>query len=161
MSQDSPTAKDGAAVRIPPPIVFLVAILLGGLLQAYVFRFMLPIASVVRRPATIVAALVGIAIIVAAMRLFRRTGQEPEPWKSTPEIISDGIYRFTRTPMYVGMALIQTAIGLGRSNGWILALIPFSLVVVYWTAIRHEEAYLARKFGQPYLDYVNSVRRWL
>ena len=63
--------------------------------------------------------------------------------------------------MYVGMALLQAAVGIGRSNGWIVALVPAALVVIYATAIRHEEAYLERKFGQPYLDYMSSVRRWL
>ena len=49
----------------------------------------------------------GAALMMGAFGLFRRTGQDPKPWESTPEIISTGIYRFTRNPMYVGLALIQ------------------------------------------------------
>ena len=63
--------------------------------------------------------------------------------------------------MYVGMALIQIGIGVALANGWILAFVPVVLVVVYATAIRHEEAYLERKFGEGYLVYKRSVRRWL
>ena len=96
-----------------------------------------------------------------AMSLFRRTSQDPKPWATTPEIISSGIYRFTRNPMYVGMALIQIAIGIGLANWWVIVAVPVPLVLVYLTAIRHEEAYLERKFGSAYTDYKMSVRRWL
>ena len=87
--------------------------------------------------------------------------QDPKPWATTPEIISSGIYRFTRNPMYVGMALVQIAIGIGLANWWVILAVPVSLVLVYLTAIRQEEAYLERKFGSAYTDYKMSVRRWL
>jgi protein-S-isoprenylcysteine O-methyltransferase Ste14 len=59
------------------------------------------------------------------------------------------------------MALLQAALGIGFANAWIVALIPPVLVVVYLTAIRHEEAYLERRFGETYTAYKRSVRRWL
>jgi protein-S-isoprenylcysteine O-methyltransferase Ste14 len=106
-------------------------------------------------------ALLGLAMLAGALGLFRRTGQDPKPWKSTPEIISTGVYKFTRNPMYLGLALLQTAIGVGWANGWIIALLPGVLAIIYATAIRHEEAYLERKFGDAYTRYKESVRRWL
>ncbi|MCI0671698.1 MAG: isoprenylcysteine carboxylmethyltransferase family protein, partial [Myxococcaceae bacterium] len=72
-----------------------------------------------------------------------------------------GVYKFTRNPMYLGMTLLQTAIGIGWANGWIIALLPGVLAIIYATAIRHEEAYLERKFGDAYTRYKESVRRWL
>ncbi len=63
--------------------------------------------------------------------------------------------------MYVAGALLQSAIGIGLGNLWILLLVPLACVGVQITAIRHEEAYLERKFGDAYLDYKKSVRRWL
>ena len=63
--------------------------------------------------------------------------------------------------MYVGMALLQAAVGLWQSNGWILVFLPLALFGVFLTAIRHEEAYLERKFGDAYRSYRSSVRRWL
>ena len=87
--------------------------------------------------------------------------QDPKPWEPTPEIISAGVYRFTRNPMYVGMALLQTGIGLALVSAWIIALAPVVLAVVYVTAVRHEEAYLEEKFGAAYLNYKSSVRRWI
>ena len=155
-----PDQRDGAAVRLPPPLVYLIAVVLGGALHLAVpLRFDPGLGARIGLAA--VASALGFGLIAAAIAHFRRTGQDPKPWKSTPEIISSGIYRFTRNPMYVGMALIQAGIGIGARNGWILALIPAVLAVVNWTAIRHEEAYLERKFGDSYIAYKNSVRRWL
>jgi protein-S-isoprenylcysteine O-methyltransferase Ste14 len=62
--------------------------------------------------------------------------------------------------MYVGMALIQLAIGIGLGNGWIIALL-LVLAVIYMIAIRHEEAYLEQKFGETYTEHKASVRRCL
>jgi protein-S-isoprenylcysteine O-methyltransferase Ste14 len=155
------TTRDGAAVRIPPPLVYLGALLAGVILHAFVLPLPLSLAPGVRTALTAAAALLGLASMGGALRLFRRTGQDPKPWEPTPEIISTGVYRFTRNPMYVGMALLQIAFGVGLANGWILALVPVVLAVVQRTAIRHEEAYLERKFGETYTRYKRSVRRWL
>jgi protein-S-isoprenylcysteine O-methyltransferase Ste14 len=153
--------NDGAAVRFPPPLIYLAAVIAGGLLHSFVFPFPLGLPVTVRIGLTAFAALIGLGMFRSAFGLFRRTGQDPKPWKSTPEVISTGIYRFTRNPIYLGMALIQLSIGIGLGNGWIVALVPPVLVMIYLTAIRHEEAYLERKFGETYTNYKASVRRWL
>jgi protein-S-isoprenylcysteine O-methyltransferase Ste14 len=152
---------DGAAVRLPPPLVYLVAVIAGGLLHELVVPWPLGLAPGVRIAGAAGAVLAGVALLAGALGLFRRTGQDPKPWKSTPEIISTGVYQRTRNPMYVGMALLQAGIAIGWANVWILALVPVVLAVVYATAIRHEEAYLERKFGDAYRAYKRSVRRWL
>ncbi len=61
----------------------------------------------------------------------------------------------------VSMVLIQAALGIGFANTWFVALVPRVLVVVYLTAVRHEEAHLEREFGDTYTAYKQSVRRWL
>jgi protein-S-isoprenylcysteine O-methyltransferase Ste14 len=152
---------DGAAVRLPPPLVYLGALVIGGLLHVLVFPLPLGLPMGLRIALAAAAALGGVMLVASAIGLFRRTGQDPKPWESTPAIISTGIYRFTRNPMYVGMAMIQLSIGIGWGNGWIVALLPVVMVLIYWIAVRHEEAYLEGKFGDVYLAYKRSVRRWL
>ena len=152
---------DGASVRVPPPLVYLAALIAAGLVQRYLFPLSLNLPRGVRFAAAAVVAAIGFGLMAAAVGLFRRTGQDPKPWRSTPEIISTGVYRITRNPMYVGMALLQAGIGIVRANGWIIALVPVVLAVVYATAVRHEEAYLEETFGDAYLSYKSSVRRWI
>lgn len=157
----SSPAGDAAAVRVPPPLVFCAAIVAGVLLDGWLLPLPLGLPYSVRLAGAAGATLFGVGIIVVAMALFQRTGQDPRPWVSTPEIVSRGAYGLSRNPMYLGMALLQASFGLGRENGWVLLLLPPAMAVIYWTAIRHEEAYLERKFGASYLDYKRSVRRWL
>lgn len=152
---------DGAAVRLPPPLVYAAALGLGVLLHGALVAWPLPLGAGVRAGAGLAVAGLGVALVLAAFGLFRRTGQDPKPWKPTPEILATGVYRFTRNPMYVGMTLLLAGIGIGLANAWLVLLAPVALAVVYATAVRHEEAYLERKFGETYRAYKASVRRWL
>ncbi len=133
----------------------------GRLAERWGYPLPLPLSDSVSVGAGGVAVLAGSALLLAATGLFRRSGQAPAPWTSTPEIISSGVYRYTRNPMYIGMALLQLGVGIGFRSGWIVALTPLVLWWVYRTAIRHEEAYLESKFGETYTRYRSSVRRWL
>lgn len=82
------------------------------------------------------------------------------PRKSTA-LVTGGVYRFTRNPMYLGMACLLTAWAV-----WLAALLAFAgpvLFVLYITRfqIRPEERVLTELFGLPYTDYTQRVRRWL
>jgi protein-S-isoprenylcysteine O-methyltransferase Ste14 len=153
--------RDGAAVRFPPPLVPLIGLVLGIALQAFVWPLPLPLAGLARYGVAVVLLALGLALGIPAIRQFVRTGQDPAPWQSTPEIIATGIYRITRNPMYLGMGFLQAGLGVALANGWVVALVPFTWLAIYFIAIRHEEAYLERKFGNVYTDYKKSVRRWL
>lgn len=153
--------NDAAAVRIPPPFFYMGALVGGYLLQQYALPLPLGLPETVRTLAAAAALLCGAGMMLVAVALFRRAGQDPKPWTTTPAVVSKGAYRITRNPMYLGMALIQGGIGLALENGWILLFLPPVLVLIYLTAVRHEEAYLERKFGEAYLEYKKSVRRWI
>jgi len=154
-------SNDGAAVRFPPPLVALIALALGVAIHLWVLPLRIPLEGVSRYGLAALLLGMGVFLMVGAFGLFRRTGQDPKPWLSTPEIISTGVYRFTRNPMYVSMGLLQAGIGLALANGWVVILVPVAWVVIYLIAIRYEEAYLEEKFGSLYTDYKASVRRWL
>jgi protein-S-isoprenylcysteine O-methyltransferase Ste14 len=109
----------------------------------------------------IVVLLGGLAIIISARTLFIRTGQNPAPWKPTPELILRGPYRFTRNPMYVGVTCFQIGLGVAVGNPWISLLAPVALLTVHFIAVLPEEKYLAEKFGPSYHEYCASVRRYL
>ena len=154
--------RDAAAVRVPPPLLYLLSIVVGALLHLNVRPWPLP--GLPEPTADAVGfglIFAGIAVAVSALVHFKRTGQNPEPWKPTPSIVAEGIYRYSRNPMYVGMAIVQIGVGTVLVNMWVIALTALSLVAVFFVAVRHEEAYLERKFGDDYRHYKARVRRWL
>ena len=153
--------RDGAAVRFPPPLIPLLVLAVGVAIQWIVGPLLAMPWDLLRYVLGVGLFALGTGLLVAAGRLFQQTGQDPKPWESSPEIIASGIYRYTRNPMYLGMGVIQAALGVLLANAWVVALVPVSWLIIYVIAIRHEEAYLAGKFGQTYLDYKSSVRRWL
>jgi len=147
--------------RIPPPLVGLVcAIAMWGLARATP-AFAMP--SALRLALAAGCALLGIGIAVAGVAAFRRARTTVNPLKpeSASELVTGGIYRITRNPMYLGMALVLL--------GWALFLsAPASLLgVVAFVAfidrlqIRPEERAMLALFGKSFRAYATRVRRWL
>jgi len=103
----------------------------------------------------------GVALAASAIVLFRRAGTSPVPIQPTTALVAQGPYRFTRNPMYVGLAALYAGIALLVNSLWPLVLLPVVLVVIRWWVIAREEAYLERKFGDAYRAYTRRERRWL
>ena len=145
---------------VPPPIVFVVAIgfafLLGWVWPRGVWLDA-PLRYVVGAASVLGAG----ALLRGAIGQFRRMEQDPKPWRPTPAITSDGPYRFTRNPMYLGFVAFTVGLGFLVDNGWLPILAVFAAAGVQRTAIVHEEAYLERKFGEEYRAYKRRVRRWI
>ena len=156
-----PQAERGARVRFPPPLVYLLSIAVGLVVQyaALSLRFGLPMAARIAAGAVVTVA--GLALVASAFGLFRKSGQDPAPWKPTPSLVFEGPYRFTRNPMYVGMTAVQVGIGLFADSVWVVGLAAVSLLVVHAIAVLPEEKYLTEKFGAPYEQYLRRVRRYL
>lgn len=155
--------KSGAAVRIPPPVAGILTVVIG-----YVLGRIVPILTAYDLAAPrrywvggiLIAASIGI-LGVWPIQLFKKSGQNPTPWSETPEIIVLGPYKLTRNPMYLMMVLISLGFAIIFSEAWILILTPVLAIVLYHIAIKHEEAYLEKAFGEPYRNYRKTVRRWI
>jgi len=150
---------NGPAVRFPPPLVFFILMLVGYGAQRYG-----PIGIGVSPELKYLGAAVAIAglcIVGLTRQQFKRAETNIEPWKSTTKILSTGIYAHSRNPVYVAFCLLPIGWGLFLDSLWILLSFVPSVALVYWTAIRKEEAYLEKKFGEEYVQYKRRVRRWL
>lgn len=155
--------RDAAAVRVFPPGVLLLAVLLAlGLDRLW------PLAPGLEVPAPVRYGLGGgivagafLCLGLCSVVLFRRSGQSANPWKPTTRIVERGPFRLTRNPMYLQLVLICVGLSILLASWWLLLLTP----AVAWTlqrfAIRPEEAYLERKFGDAYRAYRRRVRRWI
>ncbi len=151
----------GAAVRFPPPLVPVIALAIGVAISWLAGPLPNPIHGVWRAVVSVALLASGLGLMAAAVGLFRKSGQDPAPWKRSPELITDGIYRVTRNPMYLGMGLMQAGLGVLFASLWAVVLVPVTWTVIYFIAIRHEEAYLERSFGSAYAEYRRTVRRWI
>src|SRR5262245_45568331 len=126
------TEEKGARVRVPPPLVFL-ALLLGGVGLQRLHPLLHGIAPLRWLGAALCVGALTMGIF--ARHWHKRTGQDPAPWKPSPELILRGPYKFSRNPMYAGMLLIQLGFGLALDNLWIVILGPLALAVVHFTAV--------------------------
>jgi protein-S-isoprenylcysteine O-methyltransferase Ste14 len=151
--------RDTAGVVAPPPLIYLAGLVVGFGLDALLPEGSLPWA--VRWILGGLFAVAGIALLVSFNTAFVRRGTAVEPWKPTTAIVTSGPYRITRNPAYLGMALAYIAITLLADAPWAILTLPIVIFVIDRMVIAREERYLERKFGQEYLDYKRTVRRWI
>jgi protein-S-isoprenylcysteine O-methyltransferase Ste14 len=102
-----------------------------------------------------------LALLVGALGGFQRAGTRAEPWKPSTAVVTTGVYRITRNPMYLAMALLYAAASLVLDSGISLCLLAPLLVLVRKGVIEREERYLEHKFGEDYRAYKRTVRRWI
>ncbi len=149
----------GAAVRFPPPLIFLILIALALILHR-IFPLSLPVTDWIGYLGS--AVLLGSVLLLANLFFtFRRAKTHIEPWKPTSHIITTGIFGYSRNPIYLAFCLISLGLALLINSVWVLLSILPSAYLVYVIAIKKEEIYLAEKFGDEYRDYKRQVRRWL
>jgi protein-S-isoprenylcysteine O-methyltransferase Ste14 len=109
----------------------------------------------------VVTGTAGFAIMIRAWWQFRRDSVAICPTAETDRLITDGIYRVTRNPMYLGIVLMLAGVA-----SW-FGTLPFVTAAAAWWAIiqfvfcPYEERKLESTFGAVYRDYRNRVRRWL
>jgi protein-S-isoprenylcysteine O-methyltransferase Ste14 len=153
------TDQDTAGVIAPPPLIFLAGLIAGFGLEALLPGADLPAWLQWGLGALLIAA--GLGLLLSFNTSFSRKGTAVEPWKPTTAIVTTGPYRFTRNPAYLGMALTYIGIAVTSSALWVLVPLPFVLAVIDRGVIAREERYLERKFGEEYLGYKRTVRRWV
>ena len=153
--------RDHAGVVVPPPLIYAgtLALALGIDLLADGPGFGLP-----RLAGNLVGAvffLLGLVVTLAATSRFRSAGTDVRPWKETSVLVTEGIYRYTRNPMYLGMALLYVGFSLFADSVIALVFLVPLLAIITYAVIRREEHYLEVKFGEAYRHYKGEVRRWL
>jgi protein-S-isoprenylcysteine O-methyltransferase Ste14 len=148
-------------LRLSPPLVMLLAAALMWALHRW-----LPLGHLIATPWNYFALLpvvIGRAITVAAGARFRqaRTTFDPLKPRETSHLVTDGVFRVSRNPMYLGLVLllIGWALWLGTVSPWLV--VPLFVVVLYIAQVVPEEQALEALFGATYLAYRRRVRRWI
>ncbi len=148
-------------LKIPPPVYAIFIAVIMWFLHKH-----LPVFQIFNAPWNKIGLgmiMLAVSLDVYSLFLFLKKRTTPNPMKpeNTSELVSSGLYKFSRNPMYVGLLIILTGFAV-----WMGSLISFVMLpVFYWVItemqIKPEERLLEVKFGQVYLDYKKKVRRWL
>ncbi len=153
-----PQSPDSPGVVALPPVIFLLALAAGGVLELFFPLNLLP--------AGVQYAVGGALILLSAlpmpfvMRSFRRAGTPMDVRKAATRLVTGGPYRFSRNPAYLSMTLLYLGISVAADSLWMVLLALPLLVVMHYGVILREERYLEAEFGEAYRDYKRAVRRW-
>lgn len=105
--------------------------------------------------------IVGIGFVVLARWEFAHYGQSTEPGHPTSKIVTTGVFSVSRNPLYLGIVSALSGIALVFNALWILVFLVPAIFLCHYILIAPEERYLQDKFGEEYLGYASSVRRWI
>lgn len=103
----------------------------------------------------------GAVVMGLAVHGFRRGGTNVPTYRPALRLITGGIYRRTRNPMYLGGLVVLLGLALFLASPTLLLLTPVTALVLHHGVVKREEPYLETLFGQPYRRYRETVRRWL
>ena len=145
--------------RLLPPILVLILLAAIAALSAW-HPPAQPIRAGAQLPWDVPLAL-GLLLLILGRLEFRRARAEIHTFRAPRGLVNTGVFRWTRNPMYLGMALLLLAAAAG-ANLWcaLLAPLAFLLAAALWY-IPHEERAMRAAFGAEYDAYAGAVRRWI
>ena len=149
------------SLKVPPPLVMVVHMILVWLVAKLLpnLNYSFPW----QRDLVLILGVAGVAIAMVAMGLFRRAKTTTDPLNPTKaeSLVTTGVYRFTRNPMYLGLILILLAWIIMKGNPINLVFLTTCMWYLTKYQIKPEEAALRERFGEDYLNYKSQVRRWI
>lgn len=153
--------KDNPGVNkyIHPPIVAMFFIIISLLLGQFIPA--LAGMSQAMKNGGLVLTFIGFLFGVGAFIEFRKAHTTLDPHGSVKALVTNGIYRFTRNPIYLGFVLMVIGFPLAYGTLWGLVAAPFFATTMSRLVIEKEEAYLEKKFKGEYTGYKSRVRRWI
>jgi protein-S-isoprenylcysteine O-methyltransferase Ste14 len=148
-------------LKVPPLLVWLVfaGAMFGVAYLAPGFSYALP----ARFTLALALAALGAAVALAGVVAFRskRTTVNPLTPGASSSVVSSGVYRVSRNPMYLGFLLALAGWALYLSNAVAVLLLPAFLAYMTQYQIKPEERALLTKFGPEFAQYMARVRRWV
>jgi protein-S-isoprenylcysteine O-methyltransferase Ste14 len=153
------TVPDTPGVMVPPPLLYA-----GAFVAVLVLRALRPLPLFAHGG----GLWVGLALVLASLGFgfwgraaMISAGTNVDPRKPTTTIVETGAFRFTRNPLYVGMAVVFVGLTLCANTLWgLVLLVPVALIMHHGVILR-EERYLEFKFGDAYRRYRARVRRYV
>ena len=145
--------------KVLPPTYLLVSIVI-----MLATHFLLPVPKIIPMPWNvlgIVPLACGIALNLAADKAFREVGTTVKPFEESTALLTSGVFRISRNPMYLGYELILIGIAIMLRSLAPYVVIPVFVALMNRVFIRVEEQMLEEKFGVAWSEYGQEVRRWI
>lgn len=146
-------------MKIPPPILVLILVVSSCLSSKKIDVIHIPNQTLT----SILILLIGILILIIPVSKFikSKTTIDPIKFKKVNKLVTSGIYKYSRNPMYLGLLLIVISSSVLYLN---IYSVTTPMIFYYWInrfQIKREEIFLTQKFGKEYLSYKNKTRRWI
>ena len=152
-------SKNSFFTQILPPTYLLIALLI--MLASH---FLIPVTTLFPLPWDLLGLLpliLGVVINILADRQFHQKHTTVKPFQVSSALITDGVYHFSRHPMYLGMALILIGVAMLLGSLTLFIYIPFFVLLFDKIFIKVEEQIMEEQFGEAWKRYVKEVRRWI
>jgi protein-S-isoprenylcysteine O-methyltransferase Ste14 len=155
-------SPDRPDIIVFPPVIPLVTLVISCVLQ-----WLMPLGWIAEiDPAWRIMSggiifIAGLLVTIAARQTLVRHGTNVNPLHPTTVLVTDGMFRRTRNPLYVGIMVTQVAVALVFALDWLLLLIVPNWVILHFAVVLREERYLERKFGDAYRRYRTRVPRYM
>ncbi|HWZ59813.1 MAG TPA: methyltransferase [Gemmatimonadaceae bacterium] len=148
---------------MPPPVYYLAGFFVGWVINRLIGGPVVPpdAAPSARLVPAGLMVLAGVVVGGSAVWTIKRAGSNVAPMRPTTALVTTGPFRWTRNPIYLGMALCTAGVAVGLNLLWPLLVLPFVIWAIRRRVIAREEQYLDRVFGREYRRYRERVPRWL
>jgi protein-S-isoprenylcysteine O-methyltransferase Ste14 len=151
--------QDNPGINVPPPLIYLLPLVLGLLLDRRRTVSFLPRGAARGLGWSLLVG--GVALNGWFLRTIRKTDVPIRTDKPVPRLTTEGPFRYSRNPSYLALAMIYAGIASVRNSLWAMLLLAPAVWVMQREVIGREERYLERTFGEEYLAYKEKVRRWV
>ena len=159
--------NNSAAIPTFPPLIMLFSLNLGffiGMSNLYAIQlYKLPVFFDSFRSPELggLVIFVSFMLIFLSVGLFRKNEEDPNPTTQSHKLITSGIYKYIRNPMYLALVLLQFGLGISLSFLHISFMSIFTAITLHYFIIKREETYLRNLFGIDYESYKAKSRRWI
>ena len=146
-------------LKIPPPLLVLILVISNYFSSKKIDLILLPHQNII----SFILLFIGAIILINPIFKFikSRTTINPINFKKVNKLITSGIYKYSRNPMYLGLLVIVISTTIFYLN---IFSITTPIIFYFWInkfQIKREEIFLTEKYGKEYLLYMTKTRRWI
>jgi|TARA_B100001142_G_scaffold315787_1_gene354796 protein-S-isoprenylcysteine O-methyltransferase Ste14 len=157
----SKTNSNVAKTWFFPPYLVAGSLILSFILENFIYSTMLSQGSVTQFTIGLIIIITSVALFYYTFILFKSNAENPHPRSVTTQLFLGGPYKYSRNPIYLAFVLILFGCGICFNSIWYIIFAILELFLLHYGIVLPEEKYLEKEFDKVYLEYKNSVRRWI